>query len=115
MAVERGVGGCTTRPVQSAANHSGDGGGVNAPEAPVWPALLGDAIRDPDALCDALALPDACRPGARAAAKLFPLLVPRGFVALMRRGDPHDPLLRQVLPLGEEELESTGFSADPLA
>ena len=33
-----------------------------------------------------------------AAAAQFPLRVPRGFVARMRRGDPHDPLLRQVLP-----------------
>ena len=32
----------------------------------------------------------------------FGLFVPRGYVARMRRGDPNDPLLRQVLPLGDE-------------
>jgi hypothetical protein len=35
-----------------------------------------------------------------AASASFPLRVPRGFVAKMRKGDPNDPLLRQVLPLG---------------
>ncbi len=44
------------------------------------------------------------RPG-RAAAR-FPLRVPRGYVARMRRGDPHDPLLRQVLPLAAELAET---------
>ena len=53
-------------------------------------------------------------PAARAAARLFPLRVPRGFVARMRRGDPHDPLLRQVLPLAEECLTAPGFAADPV-
>ena len=28
----------------------------------------------------------------------FGLRLPRGYAALMRKGDPHDPLLRQVLP-----------------
>jgi EF-P beta-lysylation protein EpmB len=32
----------------------------------------------------------------------------------MRRGDPNDPLLRQVLPLAEELAETPGFSRDPL-
>ncbi|MDH5512314.1 MAG: EF-P beta-lysylation protein EpmB, partial [Gammaproteobacteria bacterium] len=36
------------------------------------------------------------------------------FVARMRQGDPHDPLLRQVLPLAEECLTQEGFSADPV-
>ena len=38
-----------------------------------------------------------------AAQAQFPLRVPRGFAARMRRGDPTDPLLRQVLPLTDEE------------
>jgi L-lysine 2,3-aminomutase len=32
----------------------------------------------------------------------------------MRRGDPHDPLLRQVLPLGAELVAAPGFSVDPV-
>ena len=39
---------------------------------------------------------------ARRRTSTFPLLVPRGFVARMRKGDPHDPLLRQVWPHAAE-------------
>lgn len=113
--MEPGGGDGTTRPVQSGANHSGDGGAVNARQTPLWSALLAGAIRDPDELCDLLRLPEELRPGARVAAKLFPLLVPRDFAALMRPGDPNDPLLRQVLPLAAEAEVVPGFSADPLA
>ena len=38
--------------------------------------------------------------------------MPRGFVARMRQGDPHDPLLRQVLPLDEELQPMQGFGLD---
>jgi EF-P beta-lysylation protein EpmB len=48
------------------------------------------------------------------AAQDFPLLVPRGFVARMRKGDLRDPLLRQVLPVAAEDADAAGFSADPL-
>lgn len=42
------------------------------------------------------------------------MLVPRGFAARMRPGDPDDPLLRQVLPLEAEGLGAPGFQADPV-
>ncbi len=79
-----------------------------------WNRLLAEAVRDPAELLRLLELPAAMLPGAVAAARTFPLLVPRGFAALMRRGDPRDPLLRQVLPLADEEVAMPGFSADPL-
>lgn len=44
----------------------------------------------------------------------FPLRVPPAFLARIRRGDPHDPLLRQVLPLAAEDSEVAGFSHDPV-
>ncbi len=71
-------------------------------------------MRDPAELLRLLDLPATLLAGAAAASRQFPLLVPRGFIALMRRGDPHDPLLRQVLPLHEEGVLTPGFSADPL-
>ncbi len=46
---------------------------------------------------------------ARRAAARFPLRVPRSFVARMRHGDPTDPLLRQVLPLDAELLDTPGY------
>src|SRR5690606_17800489 len=42
----------------------------------------------------------------------FPLRVPRGYVARMRHGDPADPLLRQVLPILDEERVVPGFALD---
>ena len=44
----------------------------------------------------------------------FPTLVPRGYAARMRKGDPADPLLLQVLGREEETREVPGFEFDPL-
>ena len=44
----------------------------------------------------------------------FPLRVPRSYAARMRKGDPADPLLLQVLPVQAERMDVTGFDADPL-
>ena len=44
----------------------------------------------------------------------FPVLVPENFLARMSPGDPHDPLLRQVLPLADESLTIDGFMPDPV-
>lgn len=46
------------------------------------------------------------------AAAQFALRVPMGFVAKMRRGDSNDPLLRQVLPILDEDQLAEGFSLD---
>jgi len=73
------------------------------------------AIRDPVQLCRVLGLPADYEPAAAAAAGQFPVFAPWSFVDRMRSGDPHDPLLRQVLPVAEELDEVPGFAADPLA
>ncbi len=44
----------------------------------------------------------------------FPVLVPRSYAARMLPGDPHDPLLRQVLPVADEQLPATGYTSDPV-
>ena len=48
------------------------------------------------------------------ASQLFPIRVPRAFVRRMRKGDPDDPLLRQVLGSALETRAVDGFSQDPL-
>jgi len=80
-----------------------------------WQALLGQAITDPEELLQELRLPVSLLPAALQACSAFRLRVPRGFVARMRPGDPDDPLLRQVLPLGDELVVAPGYSSDPLA
>ncbi|MFC3552172.1 EF-P beta-lysylation protein EpmB [Lysobacter cavernae] len=87
------------------------------PIAPRWQQLWRDAVRDPRELLALLGLDHmdmgpACLAISDAAAAHFPLRVPHGFVARMRRGDPHDPLLRQVLPLDDEMKPMPGFSLD---
>lgn len=83
-----------------------------AAPAPRWQRLLAEAVRDPHELCRLLDLPTALADAV--AARGFPLLVPRGFVARMRRGDASDPLLRQVLPIADEMRVVPGYGADPL-
>jgi EF-P beta-lysylation protein EpmB len=44
----------------------------------------------------------------------FPVRVPEPFVTRMVPGDPHDPLLRQVLAVADERHAMPGFVKDPL-
>lgn len=77
-----------------------------------WRQLWRDAVRDPRELLAMLGLDAAAARMSGPAAAQFALRVPRGFVARMRRGDPHDPLLRQVLPLDDELRAAPGFGTD---
>ena len=79
-----------------------------------WKQHFAEAMTEPAELLRALDLGSEWLAPAEAAAKHFPLRVPRSFVARMRPRDPFDPLLRQVLPLGEELIETEGFGADPI-
>lgn len=81
-------------------------------QTPCWQRELAQAIRDPAELLRELALDPALLPTAWATQ--FPLRVPRGFVAKMRKGDPNDPLLRQIWPLAAELLATLGFVSDPV-
>ncbi len=80
-----------------------------------WLAQLADVITDPDELLQILNLEanDELLAG-REARRLFALRVPRAFVARMEKGNPHDPLLRQVLTARDEFVMAPGFSTDPL-
>lgn len=79
-----------------------------------WRAELAAAITDPKELLEALDLPSGLLPEARRAHALFPVRVPRPYLLRIAAGDPADPLLRQVLPLGIEEAVVPGFGADPV-
>jgi len=87
---------------------------------PDWQRQLAEAVRDPLELLALLELaPQQLGAGVTgatlaAAAADFPLRVPRGFIARMRRGDPRDPLLLQVLAQPRELAAVAGFVADPL-
>ncbi|CBV41611.2 EF-P beta-lysylation protein EpmB [Halomonas elongata] len=79
-----------------------------------WQTQLSGAIRDPRELCRRLGLEKRWWPGAETGHALFEVRVPEAYLARIRPGDPHDPLLRQVLPLDEESHSTPGFVTDPL-
>lgn len=82
-----------------------------APEVD-WRRAWREAIREPAELLALLELPGLATDLSASAQAQFPMRVPRGFAARMRRGDPYDPLLRQVLPLVDEDRRVAGFHLD---
>jgi len=80
-----------------------------------WQTILSQTIDTPEALIEHLQLPEELIEPAREASKGFPLRVPMPYLQRIRKGDINDPLLRQVLPLGEELRQVPGFVTDPLA
>lgn len=80
-----------------------------------WQHSLKDLITDATELWQLLQLEGAPEGVCADMLKQFPLRVPRAFAARMRPGDPNDPLLRQVLPIREEQDHTPGFSLDPLS
>lgn len=80
---------------------------------PTWQEQLRDAFREPSELAAFLNTPlDRLPPLPRSGS--FPLLVPRGFANRMRKGDPLDPLLRQVWPDASESVTAPEELSDPV-
>lgn len=77
---------------------------------PQWQRELAAAVRDPQELLRLLDLEET----APSPSLPFRLLVPHSYIARMQKGDWHDPLLRQVLPLDEELQPAAGFNHDPV-
>ncbi|MDX7985831.1 EF-P beta-lysylation protein EpmB [Xenorhabdus sp. 12] len=85
------------------------------PVREVWLQQLADVITDPNELLQLLSLDaHAILKEGNGAKRLFPLRVPKTFAARMKKGDPRDPLLLQVLTAREEFVTTPGFSTDPL-
>ncbi len=80
-----------------------------------WQQSLAQSVTDPAVLLDRLNLPLSLLPAARQAAELFGLKVPLPYLSRIKKADINDPLLRQVLPIGEELVHVDGFSHDPVA
>jgi L-lysine 2,3-aminomutase len=88
---------------------------LNTPSREDWLSQLADVVTDPDELLRLLNVDaDEKLLAGREAKRLFPLRVPRAFIARMEKGNPNDPLLRQVLTAQDEFITAPGFSTDPL-
>lgn len=79
-----------------------------------WQQQLAEAFNTIEDLCRYLHLSPDDLPVSAAAAENFSLRVPLSFAACIEKGNPHDPLLRQVLPVDEELSAYPGFSNDPV-
>lgn len=81
-------------------------------QPPRWQQAWREAVTDPRELLALLGLSAHAGDLLAPADAGFALRVPRGFIARMRKGDPRDPLLLQVLPQAAELGEVPGFSRD---
>ncbi len=85
-----------------------------AREAVSWQQQLRDAIRDGATLLETLGLPADEDAWSQTAAEQFAVRVPLSFLRRMRFGDRHDPLLKQVLAVPQENQVVAGWGNDPL-
>jgi L-lysine 2,3-aminomutase len=79
-----------------------------------WQQQLADAFTRIDVLCAFLKINPDELPISTQAAQNFPIKVPLSFAKSMAQGNPHDPLLRQVLPITDELIDTPGYFADPV-
>ena len=80
-----------------------------------WQTALANAIREPSELLKYLNLPETLLEGAIAASDSFALRVPLGYCQRIEKGNPNDPLLRQILPVDKELQTAEDFVLDPVA
>jgi L-lysine 2,3-aminomutase len=79
-----------------------------------WQQQLSQAFTSIDKLCDYLQLSPTDLPISTMASNTFSLKVPLSFAASMEKGNPLDPLLRQVLPISDELVDYPLFINDPV-
>lgn len=88
---------------------------LNSPNREDWLQQLADVVTEPAELLQLLNLEQFSNLAlGHEARRLFALRVPRSFIQRMRKGDPNDPLLLQVLTQREEFDQVAGYTTDPL-
>ena len=75
---------------------------------------MSQTLDSPEALIRYLQLPLSLLEGADRASLEFAMRIPRPWLDRIEKGNPDDPLLRQVLPLMEELDDIPGYISDPL-
>ncbi|WP_040404222.1 EF-P beta-lysylation protein EpmB [Amphritea japonica] len=79
-----------------------------------WQTLLSQTLKRPEELFSYLQLPDSLLDDANRASLEFAMRVPLPWLDRIEKGNLDDPLLRQILPLGDELDTVPGFTNDPL-
>jgi EF-P beta-lysylation protein EpmB len=78
-----------------------------------WQHELRTVTRDPLELLQKTGI-ETRIPLAETALTAFPMRVPESYLQRIGNNRPDDPLLRQVLPVADEDKETPGFSHDPV-
>jgi EF-P beta-lysylation protein EpmB len=79
-----------------------------------WRTVLKKAFKDPLELLEFLGLDRAEYLDKVKTDSRFKMLVPLSYAEKMQKGDWNDPLLQQVLPINQENIETRGFVNDPI-
>lgn len=103
-----------TRTMQPVQTISLSAAGNDSPLRQSWQSQLSGAIRDPKALLAAVGLDERWLTGAEGGHQAFEVRVPQAYLSRIQKGNPNDPLLRQVLPLEAETQTVAGYVNDPL-
>jgi len=80
-----------------------------------WQAKLQQLFNDPDLVLREVETTISAELISKKASESFSMRVPKEFIDRIKKGDPDDPLLKQILPVKDEEFEVEGFTTDPLA
>ncbi len=84
-------------------------------QASSWQEELRQAFRHPRELLHFLNIEPESLESTLLPNSTFPMRVPRSYAQRMEKGNPRDPLLRQVLPVATEKIGAAGFVNDPVA
>jgi len=84
-------------------------------QSPDWQQQMATAFKRLEDLFDYIEIDPGQLSSAEAAARNFPLRVPRGYAARMEKGNLKDPLLRQVLPVADEMVRHSDYLAAPVS
>ncbi len=79
-----------------------------------WQQQLAESFTSIESLCHYLQLDYKDLPISLKAGEQFSLRVPLNFASCIQKGNPNDPLLRQILPIKAETKNYVGFSNDPV-
>ncbi len=83
-------------------------------QTPIWQQQFANAIQDIDELLQLIGLDADQLDLSKEANNHFSLRITREYVARIRPGDAHDPLLKQILPVAAETRPVQQFVSDPV-
>jgi len=79
-----------------------------------WTQQIRDGIHEQDELLKLTGHENNNLSNPQRAIKAFPPRVPTAYLKLIEKNNLNDPLLRQVLPVAEEEIDKKGYTKDPV-